>query len=120
MRGKKKYLAAKYIGKKCLALHFYMEKNLSCSPGRKNIIAQSESSNPPSKVKWSTSYLRCLRIVFTARFQSICIVLINCYIHVRFLFEIAQKSQSENLHYMQVSPVMLIFLPRFQALLLFC
>jgi hypothetical protein len=45
MRGKKKYPAAKYIGKKisCAA----GKKYLSCSPGRKKILAQSFQPPPP-------------------------------------------------------------------------
>jgi hypothetical protein len=55
MRGKKKYPAAKYIGKKISCAALLQEKNICLVPlGGKKILAQSESSNPPpSKIKWS-------------------------------------------------------------------
>ena len=48
MRGKKKYPAAKYIGKKISCAALLQEKNICLVPlGGKKILAQSESSNPP-------------------------------------------------------------------------
>jgi hypothetical protein len=46
---------------------------------------------------------------------------LNCYIHVLFpRLKVCKKlSKSENLHFLP-SAAMLIFLPRFQAWLLFC
>jgi hypothetical protein len=41
------------LGKNILRCTFTGKKYLSCSPGQKKILAQSESSNPPSKIKWS-------------------------------------------------------------------
>jgi hypothetical protein len=46
MRGKKKYPAAKYIGKKYRSLHFYRKKISVLFPWVEKILAQSESSNP--------------------------------------------------------------------------
>jgi hypothetical protein len=43
LEAKKNVLPSNILGKKHLALHFYRKKYLSCSPGWKNILAQSES-----------------------------------------------------------------------------
>jgi hypothetical protein len=51
MRGKKKSCREIYWEKNILRCTFTGKKYLSCSPGRKKILAQSESSNPPSKIK---------------------------------------------------------------------